>query len=188
MRPSITLRSTVRCGNRLKRWKTMPISERSCASVPSPRGTSRPPCPSRTPNRRPSSRTSPLSTGSSRARQRRSVLFPDPEGPRIALTSPRWTPKETPRSTSVRPYRLRTSTDSRTYSAPDDAPAATASPRMAASSRWPTGSTFRPFWATSSFIALERAVGRVRSSTGRSFAAKSIRSGVRSATGSASGR
>ena len=37
----------------------------------------------------PSIRTSPPSSGSRSARQRSSVLLPEPDGPRIALTSPR---------------------------------------------------------------------------------------------------
>ena len=42
-----------------------------------------------------------------------SVLLPEPDGPRTAFTSPRSTPNDTPRRTSLRPYRLRMSTASR---------------------------------------------------------------------------
>src|SRR5512139_3053535 len=49
---------------------------------------------------------SPPSTCSSRLMQRRSVDLPEPEGPRMAMTSPRETSSEMPRSTSCLPKCL----------------------------------------------------------------------------------
>ena len=51
-------------------------------------------------SRRESRYTLPASTGSSSARHRSSVDFPEPDGPMITFTSPRPTSNVTPRSTS----------------------------------------------------------------------------------------
>src|SRR5688500_508527 len=71
--------------------------------------------PSRMPMRSPAIKISPLSGSSSQLMQRRSVDFPEPEGPRMLTVCPRAMSKLTSRSTSSAPKRfkmLRTSTAS----------------------------------------------------------------------------
>jgi hypothetical protein len=86
----MTFASAVMFWNRLKRWKTMPISDRCAASSFSfnPLTCS------------PSRKTPPPSTGSSRARQRSRVDLPEPDGPMITFTSPRPTSSDARRTTS----------------------------------------------------------------------------------------
>src|SRR2546423_6218163 len=50
---------------------------------------------------------------------RSSVDLPDPDGPRIAMTSPRWTSRSMPRSTLSRPNRLCTPWTSTMGRSPD---------------------------------------------------------------------
>src|SRR5512139_3884351 len=73
----MTFLMTVRCGNRLKDWKTMPTSARTARMLV--RWWSR---------RIPSIQISPDWTGSRAFRQRSSVLLPEPLGPMITTTSP----------------------------------------------------------------------------------------------------
>src|SRR5262245_60255558 len=104
MGPSVTLSSTVRCGNRLKRWNTMAVLARaSCvmrsrsrfAGIAAPGG--------RENTSRPSISIRPLSGISSRFMQRNSVLLPEPLGPMMAITSPRPTSTSTPHSARWEP-------------------------------------------------------------------------------------
>src|SRR5918992_14806 len=98
------LRSALRVGSRLYAWKTNPTrSLRNSASCRSP---------SRVSSTSPSS-TDPRVTLSSPARQCRSVDFPDPDGPMIAVNAPRANAMLTPRSAGTaagpRPYTFTTS-------------------------------------------------------------------------------
>jgi hypothetical protein len=86
----MTLPKAVMFWKRLNRWNTMPTSDRCAASSFSRRSL----------KRSPSRNTAPESTGSSNARHRSNVDFPEPDGPMITFTSPRPTSIETPRSTS----------------------------------------------------------------------------------------
>src|SRR6202020_2579307 len=54
----------------------------------------------------PATVTTPLSGVSSRLMQRRNVLLPEPEEPRIEITSPSFAVRDTPRSTSSWPKLL----------------------------------------------------------------------------------
>ena len=77
---SMTLSRIVLCANRLKDWKTMPTSDRSCASLrPSSGSTS------------PSIAIVPDSMVSSRLMVRHNVDLPEPDGPSTTITSPRST-------------------------------------------------------------------------------------------------
>ena len=99
---SMTLPSAVRCGNRLNCWNTMPMCSRTLfTSTPGAVMSS------------PSKKILPAVGFSSRFTQRRSVDLPEPLGPRIATTSPRWTSRSTPFKTSREPNDL-TSPSSRT--------------------------------------------------------------------------
>ena len=73
---SVTLSSTVRCGNRLKAWKTMPSRRRTPSGSTAGSVTTSP-----------SSRTSPSSISSSRLTQRSSVDLPEPDAPISATAS-----------------------------------------------------------------------------------------------------
>ena len=98
---SIRFCSTDMCGHRLKCWNTMPMSERTArpaaltclfgAGVEM--GT---PCIT----------TRPSLGSSSRARQRSSVVFPEPDGPTTHTTSRSETSSETRVSTWLAPKRL----------------------------------------------------------------------------------
>ena len=74
---SVQFSSTVRCGNRLKCWNTMPTSRRISSiffrSLVSGM---------------PSTRISPFWCSSSRLMQRISVDLPEPEGPQMTMRSP----------------------------------------------------------------------------------------------------
>ncbi|EPQ70834.1 Amino acid ABC transporter, ATP-binding protein [Mycobacterium marinum MB2] len=87
---SVTLSTTLRCGNRLKCWNTMPM--RCRRSLGLSRNTDRP-----------SSRMSPLSGSCRRFKVRSSVDLPDPDGPITAAVVPAGTSKSTPRSTTLPP-------------------------------------------------------------------------------------
>ena len=83
---------TVMCGKRLNLWKTMPISRRTsftltCGSVMH--------CPRKN--------TWPAVGFSSRLRQRKKVLLPDPDGPMTTTTSWGLTVTSIPRSTWLVP-------------------------------------------------------------------------------------
>ena len=69
--------NTVRCGNTLKCWKTMPIFCRCLSIFRFFAAISTP-----------SKITWPLVGSSSKFKQRRKVLFPEPDGPMIDTTSP----------------------------------------------------------------------------------------------------
>ena len=90
-----TLSSTVRCGNRLKDWKTIPMRRRR-ASTGAPGAVS-----SSSPRK-----TRPRVGRSSMLRQRSSVDLPDPDGPMTQTTSPGATSRLTPLSTSLCPKVL----------------------------------------------------------------------------------
>lgn len=77
---SVTLSRTLLCGNRLKAWKTIPTWARSRASAAPSAGSGSPSMVMR-----------PESTVSSRLMVRQRVDFPEPDGPRIATTSPQAT-------------------------------------------------------------------------------------------------
>ena len=93
--PSVMFATTDMCGKRLKDWKTIPIPRRTsftstrAAVISSPRTTIR-----------------PLSTGSSRFTQRRSVDFPEPDAPMRQTTSCSASVRSIPRSTSSFPKLL----------------------------------------------------------------------------------
>ena len=87
---------TVLWANRLNCWKTIPISDRSCASaLPAPL------------TGRPSKRTSPSSTVSRPLMQRSIVDLPDPDGPAMTMTSPRPIDRSIPSRTTFSPNALR---------------------------------------------------------------------------------
>src|SRR3954470_23627895 len=92
---SVQFSSTVRCGNRLKLWNTMPTSRRTSST-----------------RRRfgPSSMLSmtiwPSWNSSSAFMQRISVDLPDPDGPQITMRSPLATSRLMSRSTWKSPYHL----------------------------------------------------------------------------------
>jgi len=92
MGPSITFSITVRCGNRLKRWNTMPMRLRSAWMVGL-----------RLSTRSPKARTSPPWYDSRPLMQRSTVDLPEPEGPIRHTTSPRSTRRLTPWSTRWSP-------------------------------------------------------------------------------------
>ena len=81
---SVTFWSTVRCGNKLNAWKTMPTRRRIAAGRLAVRSDGWRQQQSRRDDR-------PSWNGSRPLRQRRKVLLPPPEGPMIAATSPRCT-------------------------------------------------------------------------------------------------
>jgi hypothetical protein len=83
---SVMFSSTVRCGKRLNCWKTMPISIRT-------RSMSRTSCESRVP----STMISPRWCSSNRLIVRMKVDLPEPDGPKITTTSPRFTSMLIPR-------------------------------------------------------------------------------------------
>src|SRR4051794_35351713 len=95
---SVMLRSTFRCGNRLKAWNTMPTRWRNFFRSGILAWTLSP-----------STRISPESTLSSALMQRSSVDLPEPERPMIVTISPSSTSSETPLSTSTLPNVLCTS-------------------------------------------------------------------------------
>lgn len=99
--------STVICGNRLKRWKTMPMLRRWAVSADS--GSSCRTLPScRYPIVSPSTTIRPPSGRSRWLMQRRNVLFPEPLGPRMHTTSPRSTSRLMSFRTTFLPNDLRT--------------------------------------------------------------------------------
>ncbi|MDT4841961.1 hypothetical protein FQZ97_758390 [compost metagenome] len=90
---SITFLPTVRCGNRLKPWKIMPTrwrSVRMAIALSCSSGL-------------PSTVSAPSWNTSSPLMQRRSVLLPEPLLPMMAITSPRFTSRSMPLSTSFVP-------------------------------------------------------------------------------------
>ena len=92
---SVQLSSTVRCGNRLNCWNTMPTSRRTSSiflrsSVIS----------------MPSTTTRPRCQLSIRLMQRRSVDLPLPDGPQMTMRSPRMTLRSMSRSTWNSPNHL----------------------------------------------------------------------------------
>src|ERR1700746_1406740 len=93
--PSVQFSSTVRCGNRLKLWNTMPTSRRT-SSTRLRLG----------PSSMPSTMISPSWNSSSALMQRIRVDLPEPEGPQITIRSPRPTSRLMSRSTWKSPYHL----------------------------------------------------------------------------------
>ena len=92
---SVTLRSTVMCGNRLNDWNTMPTLRRTrFASIPG------------AVTSWPSRKIRPELIGSSRFRQRSSVDLPDPDAPIRQTTSCGATARSMPLSTSLTPKDL----------------------------------------------------------------------------------
>src|SRR5690606_23362653 len=93
----------VMCGHRLKLWKTKPTRARSrliwalsaAISAPSRRGLSL--------SSSPATRIWPWWGFSSRLMQRNRVLFPEPEEPRMEMTSPSRASRSTPLRTSRSP-------------------------------------------------------------------------------------
>ena len=85
---SVQFSSTVRCGNRLNCWNTMPTSRRTSSIVLRSSVSSMP-----------STMTRPRCQFSSRLMQRSSVDLPLPDGPQITMRSPRMTLRLTSRST-----------------------------------------------------------------------------------------
>ncbi len=92
---SVQFSSTVRCGNRLKCWNTMPMSLRTASMFFSESSSVMP-----------STITVPCSCVSSRLRQRISVDLPEPDGPQTTMRSPRFTVSEMSRSTWKSPNHL----------------------------------------------------------------------------------
>ncbi len=90
---NMTLRPTLRCGNRLKPWKIMPTCWRS----------SRMAFASACLSGWPSTCSVPSWNSSSPLMHRSSVLLPEPLLPMMAITSPRLTSRSTPLSTSFAP-------------------------------------------------------------------------------------
>ena len=91
----IRFSSTVMCGNRLKRWNTMPtLSRILLRSVV------------RSWAAKPLTTTSPSLTVSRAFMQRRKVLFPEPDGPMMHTTSCGLISQLMPRSTWLSPKRL----------------------------------------------------------------------------------
>jgi len=98
--------STVMWDQRLKVWKTMPSRARMRSTWCLSAGTR----PRRVVEKAmgsPATVIPPSSGTSSRLRQRRNVLLPEPDEPMIAITSPVRASSEMPRSTSSAPNRLR---------------------------------------------------------------------------------
>src|SRR5688572_27641679 len=85
---SVRFSSTVRCGNRLKLWNTMPTSRRTVSMVRVSSWLSS----------TPSTITRPLWCDSSPLTQRISVDLPEPDGPQTTTFSPRPTARSTSRS------------------------------------------------------------------------------------------
>src|SRR6516225_8955675 len=98
--------STVRCDQRLKLWNTMPSSERMRSTCRRSAGSARPSRRRRILIVSPATVTTPESGVSSRLMQRRNVLLPEPDEPRIEITSPSLAVSEIPFRTSSRPKLL----------------------------------------------------------------------------------
>src|SRR6201995_5009222 len=92
---SVQFSRTVRCGNRLKLWNTMPTSRRT-SSTRRRFG----------PSSMPSTTISPSWNSSSALMQRISVDLPEPDGPQITMRSPLPTVRSMSRSTWKSPYHL----------------------------------------------------------------------------------
>src|SRR5450631_1310965 len=92
---SVQFSRTVKCGNRLKLWNTMPTSRRT-SSTRRKFG----------PSSMPSTTISPSWNSSSALMQRISVDLPEPEGPQITMRSPLATSRLMSRSTWKSPYHL----------------------------------------------------------------------------------
>src|SRR5919199_677115 len=94
----VRLSITLRCGKRLNCWKTIPIRVRTAETSTPLRVISVP-----------SKRMRPESSGSSRFRQRSSVLLPLPLGPMTTSTSPTPTSRSMPFRTRLSPKLFRSS-------------------------------------------------------------------------------
>src|SRR4051812_4443151 len=94
---SVTLSSTVMCGNRLNAWNTMPIRARTASASALGSQMSRP-----------SSSITPSSTVASRSTQRSSVDLPEPEAPMRTTHSGGATSRSRPSSTTLPPNTFRT--------------------------------------------------------------------------------
>src|SRR5687767_814452 len=105
--PRATFWSTVMWANRLKLWKTMPMSARSRARGLPSSGSG---CPSKV--------MRPPSMRSSRLMQRISVDLPEPDGPITTTTSPRSTVRSTSRRTCRSPKCLLTLSSTTSGSVP----------------------------------------------------------------------
>src|SRR5690606_8014133 len=102
---STTFSSAVRCGNRLKLWKTNPIWVR-CPRISRSLSSRRVLPLRRYPTSSPSMEMKPWSTFSRWLIARRSVDLPEPDGPSTTVTDPGRTVSDTPRSTSSVPKLL----------------------------------------------------------------------------------
>jgi len=91
-RPAATLPRTVRCGNSAPSCGTKPMCRRSGGTGARPASTLSPP-----------RVTVPASAASNPAITRSRVVLPAPEAPRIAVSVPGLTDRETPRSTGTAP-------------------------------------------------------------------------------------
>ena len=98
MGPSVTFWSTVRCGNRLNDWNTMPISLRTAAMLRMSLDSSMP-----------STTMSPRWCSSSRLMVRMNVDLPEPDGPAMTSDLAGWTVRSMPRRTCSWPNHLWTS-------------------------------------------------------------------------------
>src|SRR5690349_9125553 len=92
---SVQFSSTVKCGNRLKLWNTIPTSRRT-SSTRRKLG----------PSSMPSTVMLPSWNSSSALMQRINVDLPEPEGPQITMRSPLATSRLMSRSTWKSPYHL----------------------------------------------------------------------------------
>src|SRR3954468_6083721 len=104
---SVQFSSTVRCGNRLKCWNTMPTSRRTASMFFRLLVSSTP-----------STTIWPRWCSSSRLMQRIRVDLPEPEGPQMTIRSPRLTVRLMPFRTWNSPYHLWTSIRSIAISSP----------------------------------------------------------------------
>ena len=105
-RPNPTLPATLRCGNSAKSWNTIPMRRSSGGNDAVGLETTRP-----------DSAMLPPAMGSKPARQRSTVVLPQPEGPSRQPIRPSASVKSRPRTTRFAPYacsRLRTSTEAAT--------------------------------------------------------------------------
>src|SRR3954465_9446544 len=104
---SMTFSSTVRWDQRLKLWNTIATFERMRSTWPRSAGHMRPRRSFFSAITSPAIATSPPSGTSSMLMQRSMVDLPEPDAPRIEMTSPSFALSETPFSTSRFPKLLR---------------------------------------------------------------------------------
>ena len=103
---SLTLPSAVMCGHRLNCWNTMPIPARTARSRAAGTRVRRPAASSVKPSGSPNTSITPESASSRNARQRSSVLLPEPEGPITQVAAPAGISRSILCRTSVAPNDL----------------------------------------------------------------------------------